>query len=164
MHQHQRQGPLPGQALRQRDVGVEVGLRGAANVLAGARLAGADGGDLGPHHGAIDQVSVEHSEAGIVAGRLQVGVQEAVGEFVAAAQLQIHDQEGDLAHHVHPAQPGIELDAVEGHRRLVYPGDVAQVQVAVALAHEAAGAARLVSRDQRRVPAPAPGLDRVQRG
>lgn len=39
--------------------------------------------------------------------------------------------------HVLPAQGGVEFDAVERHRPAIQPGDVAKVQVAVALAHPA---------------------------
>jgi len=50
---------------------------------------------------------------------------------------QVHDQERDFAHDVDPAQRRVELDAVERRRAAVDEGDVAQVQVTMAFAHEA---------------------------
>ena len=58
-------------------------------------------------------------------------------EIGATAILQIHHREGDFAHHVDPAHLLVELDAIEDDELAVDTRDVAQMQVAVALAHEA---------------------------
>ena len=64
-----------------------------------------------------------------------------MAEVGAATILQVHHGEGDLAHHVDPAHLRVELDAVEDHELAVDARDVVEMQIAVALAHEAALAA-----------------------
>ena len=72
-----------------------------------------------------------------------------MAEIGAAAIREIHHDEGDFAHHVDPAHRVVELDAVEDDELAVDTRNVAEVQVAVALAHEALLAAaqeRVVAR------------------
>ena len=89
--------------------------------------------DLRPHQRAVDQVEPQDRDPRVVAARLEVAVEEAPREVLAAAVGEVHRREGGLAHHVDPAQPGVELDAVEEHDAAVDAGRVAEVQVAVAL-------------------------------
>jgi len=49
---------------------------------------------------------------------------------------EVHDHERDVAHDIDPAQIGVELDAIEDPNRGAFDEGVAQMQVAVALAHE----------------------------
>ena len=56
---------------------------------------------------------------------------------------QVHQQEGEVVEGVDRRQRLVELQAVEQHRRAVQQDDVAEVQIAVAVAHEALGAAPL---------------------
>ncbi len=58
-------------------------------------------------------------------------------EIGVAAILEVHDRERDLAHDVDPAHRLVELDAVENDQLAVDARDVSQMQIAVALAHEA---------------------------
>ena len=56
---------------------------------------------------------------------------------------QIHDSERDFVHHIDPAQRGIKFHAIEGNGLLVNEDDIAEMQIAVALAHEALRVASL---------------------
>ena len=59
----------------------------------------------------------------------------------AATRLEIHHGEGHFAHHVDEAHRRVELDAVENHELAVDARDIVEMQIAVALAHEALRAA-----------------------
>ena len=50
---------------------------------------------------------------------------------------QVHEAERHLRDHVDPAQRRAEFDTVENQQLPVHPGQIAQMQVAVAFAHEA---------------------------
>ncbi|HYT86419.1 MAG TPA: hypothetical protein VEK81_08310 [Burkholderiales bacterium] len=101
----------------------------------------ANAGDLRPNHGAVDQVVAQHPHPGVIARRLEIGVQEAPRRSLQSVLEQVHREEGDFARHVDPAQLRIELDAIEGQRPPFEKHDVPQMQVAVALAHETAALA-----------------------
>ena len=77
-----------------------------------------------------------------------------------AALEQVHDQEGQVVEHVDAGEIVVELDAVERHRPAVEQDDVAQMQVAVAVADEAGGAALLHRADR----AGQPGLGGGRQG
>src|SRR6185369_8389357 len=97
----------------------------------------ADGADLGPDQGPIDLVEVEQRQATVIAGGLQVAIEQAPPVVRPAALLEVHDQEGDFAEDIDPAQLGGKLDAVEDMQFPIDPGDVAEMQVAVAFADPA---------------------------
>ncbi len=124
-------------SAREREVaGVGAG-RAFALLGRHARLVRADARDLGAHHRAVDEVEAQRLEALEIARRVEVGVDEPVREPRQPVVVEVHHGEGDLVHRVDPAEGLVELDRVEGHRDAVDQGHVAQVQVAVALAHEA---------------------------
>jgi hypothetical protein len=56
-----------------------------------------------------------------------------------AMRVQIHRHEGGLVDHVEPAEGVVELDAVEDERMCSFARDVAEVKIAMALAHPAGG-------------------------
>ena len=57
---------------------------------------------------------------------------------------QVHKAERHFRDHVDPAQCRAEFDAVENQQLPVHPGQIAQMQVAVAFAHEAVALAPLM--------------------
>jgi len=57
---------------------------------------------------------------------------------------QVHKAERHFRDHVDPAQCRAEFDAVENQQLSVHPGQIAQMQVAVAFAHEAVALAPLM--------------------
>ncbi|HTS85831.1 MAG TPA: hypothetical protein VMG61_12060 [Usitatibacter sp.] len=115
----------------------EIDEFASARALPGRRaLQAAQVLDLGAHERTIDAVEAQHAKSVVVAAFLEILREQARGEPGQAVGFEIHHEESHVAHHVDPAQPGIELDAIE---RQGYPArehDVAEVQVAVALAHE----------------------------
>src|SRR5215471_9400603 len=70
----------------------------------------------------LDQITIEHD----------------IGGALQAALGQVHQQEGEVVKHVARRDQRAELDGVEQHRAAVEQGDVAEVQVAVDVANEAA--------------------------
>ena len=62
---------------------------------------------------------------------------------------QVHRQEGDVVEHVDPAQPIVELDAVEGSGLAGGLQHVRQVQVTVAFAHAPVAPTLLPQRRER---------------
>ena len=73
----------------------------------------------------------------MVAGPVQPLAEEPARQVGPPVVQQVHPGEGDLVGHVDPAQVLAELDAVEGQHPATLQDHVAQVQVAVALAHHA---------------------------
>ena len=64
-------------------------------------------------------------------------------------------QKGEIVEHVDGGEPVVELDGVEQDRRAVDLDDVAQMQIAVAVAHIAAPRSRLEQGRERGEPHPA---------
>ena len=122
-----------------------------------------DCGDGGPHERAVDEVVAQHGQAGIIAGALEIAVQQAPREVGSAAVREVHYDEGDLAHHVDPAQARIELDAVEDEHAPAMERHVPEVQIAVALAHETFHAARFEGWDETPVLGFAPVAEPLER-
>ena len=75
-------------------------------------------------------------------------IEQRVGLDRQSAPEQVHQQEGEVVPDVDARERVVELDGVEQRRRAVEQHDVAEMEVAVQLSHEAAGAARV---QQRRV-------------
>src|SRR4029434_9917018 len=75
-------------------------------------------------------------DAAVIAGFREIRIEKTVSERAAPAMLEIHDGERDLAHHVDPAHPFVEFDAVEKRERAVDERNVAEMQIAMAFAHE----------------------------
>ena len=136
--QRRRRGPARGG----RDVEVAIGCSGRRSARGALRdLVAPQRRDLGPHQGTIDAVIAQHAQAGHVAAAFDIGIDEAMRQARQAVGLQVHRHEGEVAHHIRPAQRGAELEAVEHRRAAVMLGHVAEVQIAVAFAHEAVGPA-----------------------
>ena len=130
------------EALGEPQVVADLALRAVALGGARGKLVRAHAGDLRPDHRAVHEIEAEAREPGVVAGLLEVGVEEPAGVRGETVVGEIHDAERDLAHDVDPAQVRVELDAVERHDAPIQQEEVAQVQVAMALAHEALAPAR----------------------
>ena len=92
-----------------------------------------------PHHRAVDEIEAQDAEALVVAGRFEVGGQEPGRQVRPLPRLQIGDDERDVVHDVNPAHRGVELEAVEQRDATVDQRDVAEMEVAVAFAHESTG-------------------------
>ena len=75
-------------------------------------------------------------------------IEQRVGLDRQSAPEQVHQQEGEVVPDVDARERIVELDGVERRRHAVEHHDVAEMEVAVQLSHEAAGAARV---QQRRV-------------
>ena len=79
----------------------------------------------------------------VLALRVEIGVEHGVGVSRQAALAEIHEQEGEIVEHVDRGERIVELDRVEQDGRAVDLDDVAQVQIAVAVAHIASARPRL---------------------
>src|SRR5690349_14769073 len=90
--------------------------------------------DLRPNQGPVHQVEAQDLDATMVAGDLQVAVEEAPTEPGMAAVVEVHYQKSDLAHHIDPAEFLVELDAIERHGLAVDHRDIAEMEIAVAFA------------------------------
>jgi len=113
---------------RQLQVGADLGI-----VATG--LPGAQRGDLGAHHRAVHGVIAQQRHAAVIAAGFQPGIQEAHCNIAMPAVQQIHETERDFRDGVDPAQGRAEFDTVENQQLAVYPCQVAQMQIAVALAN-----------------------------
>ena len=76
--------------------------------------------------------------------------------------MQVHGQKTGVGQRVYPAQRRAELQAVKGGDLAVDPHHIAQVQVAMAFAHLAGGAARGPMPSQGRLARAKPGAQRSQ--
>ncbi|MNC41649.1 hypothetical protein D3C75_904240 [compost metagenome] len=76
-------------------------------------LGQAEQADLGADHGAVGLVERQQGQPLVVAGQLQVGIDEAPRQRLEAAILEIHGEEGGVADYVDQAERFVELDAVE---------------------------------------------------
>ncbi len=81
-----------------------------------------------------------------IARVVEIAVQEDAGETAEAAKLEVHHQEGEVVEHVDIGEGGIELDGVEQYRPAVADDNVAEVQIAVAMADPAFVAAAVEQR------------------
>ena len=108
-------------------------------------LSSADSVDHGAHCGTVVDIVTQHGYATIIAGGLQIGIQETVGQIRPLGVQQVHHSKGDFAHHIDPAQCRIEFDAIEGNGLLAYKRDIAEVQIAMTFANKAACMALLES-------------------
>jgi hypothetical protein len=68
-----------------------------------------------------------------------VGGQGALGQVGTAQPVEVHGQEGDIRQRVPPAQPVLELDAVEHPGTVIEQEDVVRQQVAVPVERPALG-------------------------
>ena len=84
---------------------------------------------------------MQQHQPAIVAGVPGPGVDEAPGQRAQADRVQVHEGEGDVADDVDAAQPRVELDRIECKHLALPAHQIAQVQVAMALAHKALRAA-----------------------
>ena len=89
----------------------------------------------GPHQRAVHTVVAQHLQAFVIARVLQPSVHAAPGQVRPPTRLQVHRQKGQVGHAVNPAQIGVELQRIKQLRLAVNPGNVGQVQIAMALAH-----------------------------
>jgi hypothetical protein len=111
------------------------------NAMKASRVATAEQHHLGPHEGPVGRKAVQQHQPAIVAGVPGPGVDEAPGQRAQADRVQVHEGEGDVADDVDAAQPRVELDRIECKHLALPAHQIAQVQVAMALAHKALRAA-----------------------
>ncbi len=97
----------------------------------------AQDGNLSPHQCAVDQIVGKSHEAFVIAGELEITIQEPMAEVAIAARIQIHDQKRHFTHHIDPAQFGIEFNAIKRRDIPVDDRQVAQVQITVAFPDKA---------------------------
>ena len=95
-----------------------------------------------PDSGAQRQKERHRREPVFLAGAVEIPVEDAVGETAQPAEFEIHQQKGEVVEDVDAGQLVGEFEAVEQQGLAVDEADVAQMQVAVAAAHLAGGAAR----------------------
>ena len=124
----------------------------------------ADGQDLGPHQGAVDLVQVQDLEGAIVPALPQVGVEQPTGQGPLPRLFQVHEQKGQFAGGVDPAQLGGELQGIEEQGLPLDQGDVAAMQVTMAFPHPACRPPLFNDRGQRLPAGPGPVLQPVQPG
>ena len=96
-------------------------------------LARLEAGDLRPDEGAVGHVVVQERRRRQVTGELGVPVGEPPGQVGGAEPLQVHGQAGGVVQAVEPAEPVIEVEAVEDPRPVVQAVDVVGEQIAVAV-------------------------------
>ena len=80
----------------------------------------------------------------------QVAIEDDVGGGAEAAVDQVHQQEGEIVEDVAGGDQRIEFDGVERHRLAVDHRDIAEMEVAVAAAHQAVAAAQFEQRPPQR--------------
>ena len=109
--------------------------RGRRRIL--LRLGGSGGSiDMAADRGAHRQEQRQRRQPGGIAGVVEIAVQQDAAEAAKAAEFKVHDQEGEIVEHVDLGEGRIELDRIEQHGTAVAHDDVAQVQIAVAVADE----------------------------
>ncbi len=117
-------------------LGQEPGCLPVSTLLAGVRE---QAGDLGPDQRAVGDVPVLQGFGVALPGELPVGGQEPAGEVGPAEVLEVHGQEAGVVEHVTPAEPRVELDAVEDPRAVVEAEDVLREQVPMTVDDPALG-------------------------
>ena len=70
------------------------------------------------------------------------------------AGAEIHEQEGKVVQHIDGGDRIVEFDGVEQHGRAIDLDDVAEMQIPMAMAHEAVERARFEERRQSGKPSP----------
>ena len=83
---------------------------------------------------------------------IEIGVEHGVGVPREPALAEIHQQEGEVVEDVDRGEPVVELDGVEQDRRAVDLDDVAQMKIAVAMAHISSARPRFQQRRECREP------------
>jgi hypothetical protein len=92
----------------------------------------------------------QRGQATGIAGDVEVAIQEDAAEPAEIAKFQIHHQKREIVKHVDFGEGGVELDGIEQHGPTLVRDDVAQVQIAVAMADKSFGATAIEQRRQRR--------------
>ncbi|MDH3771423.1 MAG: hypothetical protein OET79_10630, partial [Nitrospirota bacterium] len=93
--------------------------------------------DFGTDGGAAGQEQRQEADTAVVPGRIEIAVQQPLGERTEASMTEIHDQEGEVVEGVDRRQRLIEFETVEQNRLTIEQDDVAEMQIAVAVAHMA---------------------------
>src|SRR5690606_29664719 len=104
-----------------------------------ARLGGLDRSHLRAYERPVEHVEGEAGRPRIVAGDLEIAIQEHVREVGPGMSAEIHHEECDLVDDIHRAHRSIELERVERAEPPVVKHDILEMQVPVDLAY-AAGA------------------------
>ncbi len=151
--------PLLGIALGQGQV-ISQCAPVALHLIGGEiRLTEPDCPHLGANQGAIDLIEIQYPQPRIIAGQLQIAIQNAPRRAYFTGLLQIHQQKGQFTLDIDPTQGGIELDAIENEDLPLNQGDVTPVHVPMALAYEAIGTTLTEKGCQLDVAVAGPGLE-----
>ena len=130
--------------LREREIGARFVTRRLG--LDARRHARAQHLDLRPDrrpHREEERERGKPDEIARAALRIEIGVEHGVGVRPQSALAEIHQEKGEIVEHIDRGEPIVELDRVEQDRRAVDLDDVAQMQIAVAVAHIASPGPRL---------------------
>src|SRR6516162_11412904 len=71
----------------------------------------------------------------VLAGQIEIAVQNEVGKIREPAMLEIHQQKGEIIKHVDRSELVREFEAIEQGRPAVEQADVAEMEVTVAAPH-----------------------------
>ena len=110
--------------------------RGLGLIVAYRVPSTTDSGDLGTHHGAVEQIHRQKGGAVVVAGYFEVSIHKHVGIAEGAARNKVHRQEGIVGDDVYFSKFPAEFDAVESADALIEPHDISEMQVAMAFTEE----------------------------
>jgi hypothetical protein len=116
-----------------------------ATSAAGSGVALLDRGrrDMRADGGAQRHEEGQERQGGLVAAEVEIVVHDEIGFRLQAAVHEVHEEEGEIVEEVDRGDRVIELYAVKEDGPPILEEDVAQVQIAVRPAHEAAEAARV---------------------
>src|SRR5690606_7765787 len=129
--------------IRERNGRLQIGAGALAMFDCLGSLLQRDELDFRTYERAVDDVAGQECDARIVAGALQVAIEQRRREVAALLGDEIHRKERNIVDHVAEAQLRVELDAVERHERTSPANDIPAMQVAVALADETVTLARI---------------------
>ena len=134
-----------------------IGLR--CDRGAGGRHLGADR----RAHGHQERQRRQRVEVLGAPGLGEIAVEHDIGRRLQASLDEVHQQEGEVVEHVAGGDERIEFEGIERHRPAVDERDIAEMQVAVSAADEAARSARQQQRPNARKRLPARGREPLDR-
>ena len=90
---------------------------------------------LGPDQAAVGQIEWQQHDARVVARCFEVMIEEHVPELTRLVVVEIHEQERGVRQRIDDAQLVVEFDAIEGEQATIETHDIAEMQIAVTVAH-----------------------------
>ena len=116
----------PGRRARAPDTSPRRGRLPPLPHAPSRRLRRAEAQHLGADRRAAGQEQRQQGDAAVVPGRIEIAVQETLGERPELLMQQVHEQEGEIVQGVGRGQRLVELQAVEQHRPALEQDDVGQ--------------------------------------